>query len=161
MVKIKEMWKRMSFEILCVMCLLFMLINSGNWLSEQTINIDSEYSNLYNEKANKEFLSEEEVLHLKNLENEHIANSKARSLRMNEYYGIQFMTMLIMFFLAFWIQYSSLVVLPSLIFSPFVFLSTLILTSSFSQSLLWVCFTFIGMKLGRYLCNRKDSKEYS
>lgn len=152
--------KKSTFSqlIIVVVCSLA-LITTANWISKLAANPGSEYGKAYNEKMQKGFLTEDEIILLKKMETEHIADKSARNERMRGYFGALALSMLSMSILLFWAKHKMLIQIGTVIISPIIFLVAIIATGSVGQSVFWLIFGLFGTLSAEYFSRNKASSE--
>ncbi|GAA0856633.1 hypothetical protein [Aliiglaciecola litoralis] len=131
------------------------VVSVATWYSQLAANPENEYSQAYQEKSQKGFLTEEEVSELKALESSHLSDKKARAQRMQGYFGALVLSMIVMSLSFFWVKYKALVSLNAFIIGATTFLIALVVTGGVKQSTLWCVFSFIGAYAAEYIKHKK------
>ncbi|MEW6995202.1 hypothetical protein AADZ84_13150 [Colwelliaceae bacterium MEBiC 14330] len=138
--------KRVVFELLAVLLITLMFVSVTNSYNVKSTIKDNEYSNEYNTKFQKGYLTAEEVSDLKKMEKEHINDEKLRSQRFSGYFSILALGMITYSVLIYLLRRK--VVIKHNIISSFIIVgfASLAVTGSVWQCLFWMLFFGIGMK---------------
>lgn len=143
--------KRVVFELLSVLLITLMFVSVTNSYSVKSVNKNNEYSNEYNTKFQKGYLTAEEVSELKKMEKAYVNDDKLRSQRFSDYFSILGLGMITYSVLIYLLR--RIVAIKHNIISSFFIVGfvSLAFTGSVWQCLFWLFFFGIGMKLPKKL----------
>lgn len=129
--------------------LIFLLVALGlikftNLVALEYINSDGQYENIYKERFEKGYLTDKDLIEIKEMEKTYSMDLDSRDERFNKFYGVFSIGMLLCFFMSF--LFGNLILSHCSLFAIVTsFLIVAIVAGGLLQSVFWLLFFCCGL----------------